>query len=177
MIIFTNFLLELIKFKNSFIKFYYNILEKRRIPIIKDPFYYLWRINLFFDCKIDKKIHVSYIYDLTKCSTLYHPKNYEHLTLLHNDFVSKCTTCEETFGRKKTNIHSITDNTEKDYKYIIKLLPPKKIYLDYHTCDFFIDECKEINVIFMINFRRQLETYDWNKIKKLHIYDLLKLKN
>src|SRR5690242_20191682 len=99
---FTYLLFSLIKIKNKFINSFYDFLERNKILITNDFFYYLWKVNLCFNRTINKKINVSYIYDSTKYSTLYCPKNYVHLNFLHNDLIKKCESCDVTFGRKKT---------------------------------------------------------------------------
>jgi hypothetical protein len=172
---FASVLIEFIKFKNYLIEYFYNHLEKRNMLLVNDLFYYLWFMYLFFNRKINKKIMVSYIYDSTKYSTVYCPRDFAHLNSLHNNFIIQCVITNNTFGRKKTNIYSIVDNMGNDYKYIVKLLPPKKIFLDYHTCDFFIEECENIDVMFMINNKKTVKSYMWNDIKEKHIYNLLEL--
>jgi len=134
--------ISLIKTKNKFINFYYNFLEKNRILITNDFFYYLWKINLYFNVTLNKKMNVSYIYDSTKYSTLYYPKNYAHLNFLHNNLITKCESCNDTFGRKKTYIHSIVDNYGNDYKYILKLLPQKKYLLNFTHASFLLTNAK-----------------------------------
>jgi len=168
----NNILECFVKMKNSFRNYKYGVYENNNIIFVDENEYYLWKLNVVKKNTL-KKVYVEYYYDNMKYKTIHQIKDYGELINRHNKLIESCKNTEETFGRNKTYIKSIVDDNDKEYIHILDLLPPKKIILDYHTCELFIDECKFIKITFNKHGKKSEITFEWNAVHNTHIYDIL----